>query len=67
MRAHSVGLDRARDDVERPRTVDVLPFRVDREGDAHLDDGALGVDLALGELAHAERRQVVRELAQPTA
>ena len=59
--------DRARNHVERPCAVDVLAFRVDRERDAHLDDRALGVGLPLGERACAERRQVVRELRQPTA
>ncbi len=57
-------LDRARDDVERPRAVDVLAFGVDREGDAHLDDRTLGIGLPLGERAHAQRRQIVGELGR---
>ncbi len=60
-------LDRARNHVERPGAVDVLAFGVDREGDAHLDDGALRVGLPLGELARAERRQDSPRAAQPTA
>ncbi len=54
--------DRARNDVERPRAVDILTFRVNGERDAHLDDGALGIRLPLGELAHAKRRKVRGEL-----
>ena len=38
--------DDPRNDVEGPGAVDVLAFAVDREGDAHLDDGALGSFLA---------------------
>ena len=56
-------LDRARNDVERPRAVDVLAFGVDRERDAHLDDRPLGVGLPLGERTPAERRQIVGELS----
>src|SRR6185503_1942116 len=54
--------DRARNDVERPRAVDVLTLRVDRERDAHLDDRAVGIGLPLRELADTERRQIVGEL-----
>ena len=61
------GFDRARNDVERPRAVDVLAFRVDGERDAHLDDRALGVGLPLRELALAERRKVVGELGRRRA
>ena len=57
-------LDRARNDVERPRAVDVLTLGVDRERDAHLDDRPLGVGLPLGERAPAERRQIVGELGR---
>jgi hypothetical protein len=53
--------DDARNDVERPRAIDVAALAVHREGDAHLDDGALGGFLPRFELLRVETGQVARQ------
>src|SRR5262249_46073049 len=56
--------DGARDHVEGPGAIDVAPFRVHREGDAHRLDGEVGGQAALVHLAVRQTGEVIDERAR---
>jgi hypothetical protein len=57
------GRDDPGNDIQRPGPVDVLPFRINREGNAHLQDRPLQIRLALTQLLLAETGKVAHERA----
>ena len=57
-----VTVDQARDDVERPRPVDVRSVGVDRERDPHRQDLEVGHPLAFADLVEADAMQQLDEV-----